>query len=419
MPPQQQGQTQAAPQPDWFSQNAPPPSQGTTNSDWFAANAPPVAPSSSNTVMIGGKAVDLMTGAGAQSAAESQNIAAANEGMRQAHGALGLTSRPESSLAQDQSFDAALASPSKPKNPLYLSGPTPETPPGMAATSQIAQGVPAMAGALSAFVPGDIAGQFLARLKGNAAADTAEAWQKANSVLNVKASAIRIGEQATGIEQAATNPGRTLVRLGLDSDRLEAMSPIERQAAIAPELNKAGQAVRSLIDQATASGKTLDIGESTYQVLSKIKGPAQQQAIDALSAIQHEVGISDLRNATPAEAKDFRDALRFGARFNTGGDLSSLGSIRANLYRAASRDLEAAVPGLDVANEAYSDLKGAAGAARNGVARAAVTAPPPSFARNAATILKEKGVPVAIGAGAGVGAAGAYRTLRSLFGGSE
>ena len=41
MPPQQQGQTQAAPQPDWFSQNAPPPSQGTTNSDWFAANAPP------------------------------------------------------------------------------------------------------------------------------------------------------------------------------------------------------------------------------------------------------------------------------------------------------------------------------------------------------------------------------------------
>lgn len=253
---------------------------------------------------------------------------------------------------------------------------------------------------------------------GEGAAEDIAAWQKANTVLGVKPSAIRLGEQATGIEQAATNPGRTLVRLGLDADKLAKMEPIERQAAIAPELRNAGKAIGSAIDQATQAGTKLDIGKSTFQVLKQIKSPqAQQQAVDALSQIQHELGIENLADVTPAEAKQFRDALSFGARFNIGGDLSSIGAIRTNLQRAASRDLENAVPGLDKLNEAFSDLKGAAGAARSGTAASMVKPPPPTLLQKTGRVLLERGVPAAVGAGAGGAALAGYRTLRQMAGG--
>jgi hypothetical protein len=242
-------------------------------------------------------------------------------------------------------------------------------------------------------------------------------WQKINNTLGVKPSQIRIGPQATGIEQAATNPGRTLAKLGLDADSLSAMTPIERQATISPHLNQAGQAIRGAIDDATDAGTTLDIGKSTTALLKKIKSPQlQQQATDALSAIQHELGIQDLRNATPAEAKDFRDALKYGARFNSGGDLSSLSDVRANLYRAASGDLENAVPNLDKLNEAYSDLKAASDAARNGVAKSMVApppSPPPTTLQKAGAVAKKYGPDViAHGLGVGVG----YRLLRDMVG---
>jgi hypothetical protein len=243
-------------------------------------------------------------------------------------------------------------------------------------------------------------------------------WQKINNTLGVKPSQIRIGPQATEIEQAATNPGRTLAKLGVDADKLAAMTPIERQATIAPHLNYAGQAIRGAIDDATDAGTTLDIGKSTMNVLKQIKSPQmQQQAVEALRTIQHELGIEDVRQVTPTVAKDFRDALKYGARFNTGGDLSSLGSLRANLYRAASRDLEAAVPNLDKLNEAYSDLKGASDAARNAVAKSMVAAPPPTTAEKAGMLVRRYGPGViAGGLGAGGGALGTYRLLRDMAG---
>jgi len=344
---------------------------------------------------------------------------------RQMHGAVSLMGRPASSTAQDQAFDQALAAPNAPKNPLYLSGPTPQVPAGMEDAAHIAESVPAVAQALSAFASGSIAGELIGKLKGAQQAEdavpAAEAWQKANTVLGVKPSAIRIGEQASDIESAATNPGRTLVRLGLDADTLSAMTPIQRQAAIAPVLKTAGKAVGDAIQQATDAGTTLDIGKSTFNVLKQIKNPAmQQQAVDSLGQIQNELGIENLREATPTEARQFRDALKFGARFNTGGDLSNLGALRANLYRAASSDLENAVPGLDQLNEAFSDLKGAAGAARNATAVSMVKPPPlppPTVTQKVGKLLLERGIPTAIGAGAGAGGVAAYRALHDLVSG--
>jgi hypothetical protein len=75
--------------------------------------------------------------------------------MNQAHGAVSLMGHPASSQAQDTAFDEALKSPSAPKNPLYLSGPTPEVPKGMDAVAHIAESIPAVAGAAASFVPAE------------------------------------------------------------------------------------------------------------------------------------------------------------------------------------------------------------------------------------------------------------------------
>ena len=94
----------------------------------------------------------LVTGEGMIRNAQEQSHGQAVEGMRQAHGAPALISRPESSQAQDQAFDAAWG-----KGPSVrptLSPRIGEVPKGMEATAQIAEGVPAVSGAASLFTPG-------------------------------------------------------------------------------------------------------------------------------------------------------------------------------------------------------------------------------------------------------------------------
>ena len=369
-----------------------------------------------NTISIGGKPVNLITGAGAETAPQMQATQVATNQLRQAHGTgiLGTEHGGESSQAQDEAMKAAWGG--GPSLKPSFSGPAPQGAQNMPATAHIAQSIPALAGAIATFAPGTIAASMLDKV--SEAVPAAEAWQKINTALGVKPSAIRIGENATEIADAATNPGRTLAKMGLDADTISAMQPIERQAAIAPHLRLAGQAVNDAIQQATDAGTTLDIGKSTFQLLKNIKGPAQQTAIDALKAIQDETGIENLRKATPTEARAFRDALRYGARFNTGGDLSSLGGIRANLYRAASGDLENAVPGLDKLNEAFSDLKAGAGAARNQVATSMVKPPPPPppTAMQQAGKVAIKAAPYVIGTGVG---GAALRAMQRLAGGNE
>lgn len=99
----------------------------------------------------------LRTGEGMIRNAQNQAHGQAVTALDQAHGALGirdngLPSRPESSKATDQAFDAALGSgPSlRPTlRPRIANGP-----PNMRASANIAEGVPALAGSASLFTPG-------------------------------------------------------------------------------------------------------------------------------------------------------------------------------------------------------------------------------------------------------------------------
>lgn len=246
-------------------------------------------------------------------------------------------------------------------------------------------------------------------------------WRKINDVLKVGVKDIRIGENATDLAQAATMPGRALAKAGLTSDQLATMTPIERQAAIQPIRQKAAADLNAAFQAAQDNGTVFDTGKSSFSVLQKIKGPAQQKAIDEFNNLAQEVGITNQRTATPLEVRDLRQALAYSARFGQGGDLSSLGSIRAELYRAVNRDLHGAVPGLQDLDQFYSDVKGASNAARNSVAKEATKAPeplPPTMMQRVLATAKKSGpewaARGAIGLGGGTIASKALGKLSEL-----
>lgn len=284
-----------------------------------------------------------------------------------------------------------------------VGGATPKEAAEAAATSTVASPVLEGAGALVKGAVKKIFDLHGAEIPETPATDE---WRKINDVLKVGARDIRIGENATDLTQAATMPGRALAKAGLTSDQLAAMSPIERQAAIQPIRQKAAADLNAAFQAAQDNGTVFDTGKSSFNVLQKIKGPAQQKAIDEFNNLAQEVGITNQRTATPLEVRDLRQALSYSARFGQGGDLSSLGSIRAELYRAVNRDLHSAVPGLQDLDQFYSDVKGASNAARNAVAKEATKAPepaPPTLTQRVLATAKKSGPEWLVRGGIGLG----------------
>lgn len=250
----------------------------------------------------------------------------------------------------------------------------------------------------------------------------ADEWRKINDVLGVKANAIRIGENATSLESAATMPGRALAKAGLTSEQLAKLTPLEQQQAIQPIRTRAAAELDAGFQTATDSGTVFDVGKSAFPIFKKIINPKagidlQQQAIDTFNSLAEEAGITNQRAATPQQARTLRQLLSGGARFQQGGDLGSLNSIRAELYRGVNRDLHEAVPGLQDLDQFYSDVKGASVAARNGVAKMATKAPepaPPTFMQRTLDTAKREALPWAIRGAIGGGAYGLLHKLSDL-----
>lgn len=246
-------------------------------------------------------------------------------------------------------------------------------------------------------------------------------WQDLNEAVGATQNSIRMSKDAGSLGDAATMPGRGLANVGFDVDTLKNLDPVERMAAIAPHYKAAGQAIDMTVQDATKAGTTLDVGNSAFDVLKSIKNPKlQDQAIDSFNSLSQEIGIANQRAATPAEARQLRQALQSGARFGPAGDLSSLGGIRAQLYRAVSGDLHDAVPGLGDLDQHYSDMRAAIDAAQRGAARFAmksVPAPepaPPSAIASAAKTVAKRVLPYAVGSG--VGGAIATGVLKHMLG---
>ena len=200
-------------------------------------------------------------------------------------------------------------------------------------------------------------------------ADPAE-WTKANQVLGATPKAVRFGPGIQSLEDVTTNPGRTLVAKGLDSDALSKMTPFERLQSINSLKVDATGAVNDAAAAATKAGKTLDLEKTAFKTLGNIADDSiQTKAVDTLHKLVQQVGIDDVREATPQQALELRRLLSSSARFGPNGDLSSLATVRAQLYRAVTGDLHTAIPEMVPVDREATDLIGATDLAKNQFAK--------------------------------------------------
>lgn len=207
-------------------------------------------------------------------------------------------------------------------------------------------------------------------------ADPAE-WTKANQVLGATPKAVRFGPGIESPEAVTTNPGRTLVAKGLDADTLKGMTPFERLQAINGLKMDATAAVNDAAAGATQAGKTLDLEQSAFKTLGNIADDnLQTKAVDTLHKLVQQVGIDDVREATPQQALELRRLLSSSARFGPNGDLSSLATVRAQLYRAVTGDLHTAIPEMVPVDREATDLIGATDLAKNAFAKTLVKQAP-------------------------------------------
>lgn len=247
------------------------------------------------------------------------------------------------------------------------------------------------------------------------AQDTSE-WQKINDVLNVPKSGIRIAPNATSAASATTMPGRTIAQLGYSAKTLEAMDPIERMNLLDSHLQNAGQAISNAASAATNAGTTLDVGDSAMNVFKSIKDPAmQEKMIDQFNSTAKELGIANLRRATPEQALALRQALRAGKTFSGFSDIQTTANISKQLGGAVSGDLKDAVPDFNQLDQSYSDLRVARDAARGQVQMTLKQAPPLGTMQKGIRIFNKQILPRAItyGAGGALGYEG-YRLLRGV-----
>lgn len=229
----------------------------------------------------------------------------------------------------------------------------------------------------------------LVRAKPIARPIASEEWRNINQAIGAKPKDIRIGESATSLEEAATNPGRTLQALGVKSEELVKMTPLEQQAVIAPMRQRAAVRLNQAFDAATARGIKFDVGKSSFEIFKRNKDARiQEQMIKEFNRLAKSVGIKNQRAATPAEARALREALKGGANFAQGGRFGTLAEARAELYRGVNRDLHGAAPELKLFDQQFSDLKTASSAVRGQVAKFAVEAPVPgpTFRERAVTV---------------------------------
>lgn len=187
-----------------------------------------------------------------------------------------------------------------------------------------------------------------------AALKSAKSWQKLNEVIGAKPSSIRIGKGAS-IESAATNPGRGLANEKIYPSQLKNIAPDAQAAKIKPLWNAAGQKVDQTLELATQAGTKVDATKGPLAVLDRIKDPTlRNKAIAALDKTAQELGLN-VSEMSPVQARNFRDALKSSANFNT-EELRNLPGIRAQLSRGVARDMHDQIPGLKSVDQHYSDL---------------------------------------------------------------
>lgn len=184
-------------------------------------------------------------------------------------------------------------------------------------------------------------------------------WSDLNQSIGTSAAkTIRIGKGSADISNAYGIPGRGLEAEGFTKEGLQKMTPPEQASAIGPRFQAAGKAVQATADKATEQGVTLDAGKSVFNIIKdRIKDPSlQEKAIEIINSHQRELGIDNIRQATPTQALALRQALRNEANFGANASIDSLKGVGRAIYSAVSSDLHDAVPGMKTVDMHYGDL---------------------------------------------------------------
>lgn len=196
--------------------------------------------------------------------------------------------------------------------------------------------------------------------KARAALPAGEAgqWADLNTAVGATPRSIRIAKGGSDLSMTYGNAGRGLLREGMDAETLSKLTPPQQAAMIGPKWQSAGKAVQDAADKATEDGVTLDAGKSVTQVIkNRIADPSlQDKAIDLINQHQRDLGISNMREATPEQALALRQALRNDANFGPNATTDSMKGIGRALYSAVSNDLHDAVPAMKDVDLHYGDM---------------------------------------------------------------
>lgn len=219
-------------------------------------------------------------------------------------------------------------------------------------------------------------------------------WSDLNQSIGTSpAKSLRIGRGASDVEAAYGLPGRGLEAEGFTKEILQKMTPTEQAAVIGPRFQAAGKAVQGIADKATEQGVTLDAGQSTFKVITdRIKDPSlQEKAIEIINSHQRELGITNMRQATPTQALALRQALKNDASFGPTATTDSLRGVGRALYSAVSNDLHNAVPGMKEVDMHYGDLAQTMDVVRGQIGKymTGKWAPPPTSVQKAEQAVPE------------------------------
>jgi len=246
-------------------------------------------------------------------------------------------------------------------------------------------------------IAGDVAAAKLA--------SKVEPSQKVNKILGVTAKEILPGKMPMSLDEFAVNPGRGVVKAGLDESKLAKMDALERNQSIMKAKDAAGKKLAQALDAAGQQGKTVDAYSTITKVFAKLDASEIAKAEKMLNEIfqNHGIDIGNLEKLTPAQAHAVKQAL-----WEDGSEAADL------IRRGIAQGIKDAVPEAKDALRDYADLSGAAKAAQRGAQKFAKEAPQSALRK---MIMKQVLPKAAEGAGITGGGLAMYELYRSLFGG--
>lgn len=221
---------------------------------------------------------------------------------------------------------------------------------------------------------------------------------KLNDLLGVTRKEVKVGSTPETLSDFAQNPGRGLMKSGLDEKTLSKMNPLERNQAISKARDAVGAKLEQVFKAASqpegmpgglperagqmaGSAKKVDFQKVMDSVFDEKVIPDQnlaKQTADRLTQILDKAGVKDkalLSQLTPEQAWRVRRELDEFADFAPAETARTFRQVATKLRRGLSDSLHKAVPDSAPLDQHYSDLVGATNAARRQAADFARTTP--------------------------------------------